>query len=53
MTALGFEDQRPTDPEFDGDFNDLILAVSHDPLGEATLDQIVADLGIPEDTLVE
>ncbi|HXV25718.1 MAG TPA: hypothetical protein VED46_15860 [Alphaproteobacteria bacterium] len=52
VEVIGFEDRRVTDPDFDGDFNDVILAISHDPLDSATIDQIAADLQIPEDTLV-
>ncbi len=52
VEVIGFEAKRATDPDFDGDFNDVILAISHDPLDSATIDQIAADLQIPEDTLV-
>ena len=52
VTVLGFEDTRPTDPAFDGDFNDLVVAVSDDPLDGATIDRIAADLGLSDDTLL-
>jgi hypothetical protein len=52
VTVLGFEDKRPTDPEFDGDFNDLVLAIGPDPLDGATIDEIVTDLAIPDDALL-
>jgi hypothetical protein len=52
VTVLGFEDTRVTDPAFDGDFNDVVIAVSADPLDPSTIDQIAADLGLPADTLL-
>ena len=52
VTVLGFEDTRVTDPAFDGDFNDLVVAVSEDPLDPSTMAQIATDLGLPSDTLL-
>ena len=52
MTVLGFEDKRPTDPELDGDFNDLVLAISQDPLDSATVDEIATNLALPDDALL-
>ncbi|WP_193369550.1 calcium-binding protein [Pelagibius marinus] len=31
LTVVGFEDLRITDPDFDGDYNDFLVAVSRDP----------------------
>lgn len=52
VTVLGFESTRVTDPEFDGDFDDVVVAVSADPLDDATIDQITTDLGLPADALL-
>ncbi|MCI0429950.1 MAG: hypothetical protein L0210_05340, partial [Rhodospirillales bacterium] len=52
LTLLGFEDRRVTDPEFDGDYNDLVLAVSDSPLDAATIQEIATELGLAEDTLI-
>jgi hypothetical protein len=52
VTVLGFEDTRVTDPAFDGDFNDVVVAISDDPLDPNIIDRIAVDLGLPEDTLL-
>lgn len=52
LTLLGFEDRRVTDPEFDGDYDDLVLAVSDSPLDAATIQEIATELGLAEDTLI-
>ena len=52
VTVLGFEDTRVTDPAFDGDFNDVVVAISEDPLDANTIDRIATDLGLPADTLL-
>ena len=52
VTVLGFEESRVTDPAFDGDFNDLVVAVGDAPLDEQTIERIATDLGIPGDILL-
>ncbi|HXV62674.1 MAG TPA: hypothetical protein VEK15_18385 [Vicinamibacteria bacterium] len=52
VTLLGFEDRRVTDPQYDGDYDDLVLAVSDGPLDAAAIQQIAAGLGLAEDTLI-
>jgi hypothetical protein len=52
VTVLGFEDTRVTDPAFDGDFNDVVVAVSDDPLDANTVERIATDLGLSADTLL-
>lgn len=42
---LGFEDTRVTSPDYDGDFNDLVLAVSDTPLTEDVVESLLAELG--------
>ena len=51
LTLLGFEDKRITDPEHDGDYNDVILAVSDSPLDAGFIDQLASELGYDADPL--
>jgi hypothetical protein len=44
ITVLGFEDLFTTDPAFDGDYNDAIVAVSEAPLGAATVTSLLGEL---------
>ncbi len=44
ITLVGFEDLLVTDARNDGDFNDVVVAVSHAPLDGATLAGLVAEL---------
>lgn len=44
VSVLGFEDLRPTQAGYDGDFNDLLVAVSDRPLSEALVSRLVAGL---------
>ncbi len=39
MQIIGFEDRLNTSPDYDGDFNDAIVAVSDEPIAAATLGQ--------------
>lgn len=41
---IGFEDGRLTSPDFDGDYNDLIVAVSEEPLSTEVVDSLLAEL---------
>ena len=41
---LGFEDLLTTDPAFDGDYNDTIVAVSEAPLGADTVNSLLGEL---------
>jgi hypothetical protein len=52
VTVLGFEDRRVTDPTFDGDFDDVVVAISEDPLDANTIERIATDLGLAADTLL-
>ena len=51
LTLLGFEDKRITDPEHDGDYNDVILAVSDSPLDAGFIEQLATELGYDADPL--
>jgi hypothetical protein len=44
VTVLGFEDLLTTDPAFDGDYNDTIVAVSEAPLGADTVNSLLGEL---------
>jgi hypothetical protein len=46
VTVLGFEDLFTTDPAFDGDYDDAIVAVSEAPLGADTVTSLVGELDI-------
>jgi hypothetical protein len=43
-TVLGFEDLLTTDPSFDGDFNDAVVAVSATPLATDLANNLLGDL---------
>ncbi len=45
VVLLGFEERMPTDPEADGDHNDVVLAVSDDRLSEAAVKELAAMFG--------
>lgn len=47
LLLLGFEDSRVTSPDHDGDYNDLVVAVSRAPLSTDVLDGLLAQLGDP------
>jgi hypothetical protein len=44
VTVLGFEDLFTTDPAFDGDYDDAIVAVSQAPLGADTVTSLLGEL---------
>jgi hypothetical protein len=44
VTVLGFEDLLTTDPSFDGDFNDAVVAVSDAPLATDLVNNLLGDL---------
>jgi hypothetical protein len=44
VTVLAFEDLLTTDPSFDGDFNDAIVAVSEAPLSSDTVTSLLGEL---------
>jgi hypothetical protein len=44
VTGLGFEDLLTTDPAFDGDYDDAIVAVSEAPLGADTVTSLLGEL---------
>jgi hypothetical protein len=44
VTVLGFEDLLTTDPAFDGDYDDAIVAVSEAPLGADTVTSLLGEL---------
>ncbi|MBB4183794.1 hypothetical protein GGE07_000407 [Sinorhizobium terangae] len=45
IEIVGFEDRLNTSPDYDGDFNDAIVAVSDMPLPSETLGQLVREAG--------
>jgi len=45
IEIIGFEDRLNTSPEYDGDFNDAIVAVSDAPIAAETLNQLVREAG--------
>ncbi|ACP23895.1 hypothetical protein NGR_c00920 [Sinorhizobium fredii NGR234] len=45
IEIIGFEDRLNTSPDYDGDFNDAILAVSDAPIPAETLQQLVREAG--------
>ncbi len=49
---LGFEDLQATDPRFDADYNDVVIAVSEAPLPEFMVTGFVGELLAGEDTLL-
>jgi Ca2+-binding RTX toxin-like protein len=55
VTLLGFEDRLTTNPTHDGDFNDLVVAVSDGALADDTVRDLLGELdggGTPEDDLL-
>jgi hypothetical protein len=44
FTVLGFEELLTTDPSFDGDFNDAVVAVSATPLATDLVNSLLGDL---------
>ena len=44
VTVLGFEDVFTTNPEFDGDYDDAIVAVSEAPLGADPVTSLLGEL---------
>jgi hypothetical protein len=44
VVLLSFEDRRVTDPDWDGDYNDLIVAVSEEPLSADLVESLLAEL---------
>jgi hypothetical protein len=44
VTVLGFDDLFMTDPAFDGDYNDAIVAVSEAPLSADTVTSLLGEL---------
>jgi hypothetical protein len=44
VTVLGFEDLFTTDPAFDGDYDDAIVAVSEAPLGADTVASLLGEI---------
>ncbi|MDK1491753.1 hypothetical protein QN219_17065 [Sinorhizobium sp. 7-81] len=52
IEIVGFEDRLNTSPDYDGDFNDAIVAVSDAPIAAETLDQLIREAGgaKPEET---
>ncbi len=49
VLLLGFEDRRVNDPDWDGDYNDLIVAVSEEPLLADLVESLLAELQpVPE-----
>ncbi len=45
IEIIGFEDRLNTSPEYDGDFNDAIVAVSDAPIPASTLQQLIREAG--------
>ncbi|WEX75564.1 hypothetical protein PYH37_000991 [Sinorhizobium numidicum] len=45
IEIVGFEDRLNTSPEYDGDFNDAIVAVSDTPIAATTLQQLLIEAG--------
>ncbi|WP_034883203.1 hypothetical protein M728_000098 [Ensifer sp. WSM1721] len=45
IEIIGFEDRLNTSPNYDGDFNDAIVAVSDTPIAPETLSQLVREAG--------
>ena len=45
VELLGFEDRLATDPAYDGDFNDVVVAVSRNELAPATLSGLLDEFG--------
>ncbi|WOS63198.1 hypothetical protein [Sinorhizobium fredii] len=45
IEIIGFEDRLNTSPDYDGDFNDAIVAVSDAPIPAETLSQLVRQAG--------
>ncbi|WP_331373124.1 hypothetical protein [Sinorhizobium chiapasense] len=45
IDIIGFEDRLNTSPDYDGDFNDAIVAVSDAPIASETLGQLVREAG--------
>jgi hypothetical protein len=45
IEIIGFEDRLNTSPDYDGDFNDAIVAVSDTPIAPETLSQLVREAG--------
>ena len=45
IEIIGFEDRLNTSPEYDGDFNDAIIAVSDTPIADATLSKLLREAG--------
>jgi hypothetical protein len=45
VTVLGFEEVLTTGPDFDGDFNDAVVAVSSAPLATDVVDSLLGELG--------
>jgi hypothetical protein len=45
-SILGFEDMFVTDPEFEGDYDDLVVAVSQVTLSTATIERLNEDLNL-------
>ncbi len=46
VSVLGFEDMFATDPEYEADYDDLVITISQESLAPATLAQLVEDLGL-------
>ena len=44
VSILGFEDQRATSERFDGDYNDVVIAVGDVPLSASTRDGLLGEL---------
>ena len=51
-TVLGFEDLLTTDPGYDGDFNDVVVAVSDAPLDADVVNGLVGELGSTEEAAI-
>jgi len=51
-SILGFEDMFTTDPEFEGDYNDVVVAVSQDQLSMTTIQNVVNNLNLVPDEAV-
>ncbi|AWI59567.1 hypothetical protein [Sinorhizobium fredii] len=45
IEIVGFEDRLNTSPDYDGDFNDAIVAVSEAPIAAEVLDQLIREAG--------
>ncbi|MBP1885758.1 hypothetical protein [Sinorhizobium mexicanum] len=45
IDIIGFEDRLNTSPDYDGDFNDAIVAVSDAPIASETLGQLIREAG--------